>query len=185
MSTALFLVDVQASFTARDYWTPESTGPWQDAQRSLLDLARELGMPLVRIFHQEPGSDGPFDPEHGLIYPLSGFEDPAAVTFHKNVHNAFTDTELEAWLREHGITRLWVSGIRTEQCCETTTRVASDLGFEVDFVSEATLTFAMTRHGVTWSADEIKARTELVLEGRFARIVDVATLAKEYRSALV
>ncbi|XLM22660.1 isochorismatase family protein, partial [Chromobacterium piscinae] len=31
-----------------------------------------------------------------------------------------------------------ISGIRTEQCCETTARVASDLGYEVDFVSEAT-----------------------------------------------
>jgi hypothetical protein len=44
----------------------------------------------------------------------------------------------------------------------------------VDFVSEATLTFAMTdRHGHTWSARDIKARTELVLADRFARIVTV------------
>jgi len=36
------------------------------------------------------------------------------------------------------------------------------------------LTFAMQdRHGRQWSAEEIKARTELVLEDRFARIVTV------------
>jgi nicotinamidase-related amidase len=67
---------------------------------------------------------------------------------------------------------LIVSGIRTEQCCETTTRHASDSGYEVDFVSEATLTFAMTdRQGRRWTAAEIKARTELVLDGRFARVL--------------
>jgi hypothetical protein len=42
------------------------------------------------------------------------------------------------------------------------------------YVTEATLTFAMQdRHGREWSAEEIKARTEWVLEGRFARIVSV------------
>jgi len=39
--------------------------------------------------------------------------------------------------------RLIVAGISTEQCCETTARHASDEGFEVDYVGEATLTFAM------------------------------------------
>ena len=61
------------------------------------------------------------------------------------------------------IRRLIVSGIRTEQCCETTTRHASDIGYKVDYVTEATLAFAMTdRRGRVWSPQEIKERTELV-----------------------
>ena len=47
------------------------------------------------------------------------------------------------WLRRASIGELLVTGIRTEQCCETTTRHASDLGFEVRYVSDATLTFPM------------------------------------------
>jgi nicotinamidase-related amidase len=78
------------------------------------------------------------------------------------------------WLVQNRIQRLIVSGIRTEQCCETTTRHASDLGYLVDYVTEATLTFPMMdRHGRVWSPQEIKDRTELVLEDRFARIVTV------------
>ena len=70
--------------------------------------------------------------------------------------------------------QLIVSGIRTEQCCETTTRHASDLGFSVDYVTDATLTFPMTHaSGVVLSAADIKLRTELVLSGRFARIATV------------
>lgn len=98
-----------------------------------------------------------------------------AVEFVKHVHNAFTDTGLDRWLRARGITRLIVSGIRTEQCCETTARVASDLGYSVDFVAEATLTFPMTdvKSGKEFSAATIRERTELVLRDRFARIATV------------
>ena len=98
-----------------------------------------------------------------------------AVTFTKHVHNSFTDTGLDLWLRRQGVQRLIISGIRTEQCCETTARVGSDLGYAVDFVSEATLTFPMTHaaSGRTFSAQEIVTRTELVLANRFARIVSV------------
>ncbi|MDT8895824.1 isochorismatase family protein [Halomonas sp. I1] len=182
MNTALLMIDVQASFPARDYWDEALAAPWRERQHALLELARQAGIPVVRIFHEEPGSATPFDPVNGLIRPLEGFDEPAAATFHKRAHNAFTDTELQGWLRERDIGRLLISGIRTEQCCETTTRVAADLGFEVDFVSEATLTFPMSRLGRTWSAEDIRARTELVLEGRFARIVDVAGLAKEWEA---
>ena len=95
---------------------------------------------------------------------------------HKRFHSAFAGTPLAARLTEMGVTQLIVSGIRTEQCCETTTRQAADSGFSVDFVSEATLTFAMTlgRTGRVFTAAEIRERTELVLDERFARIVTVA-----------
>lgn len=181
MATAMLLIDVQASFPARNYWVETLAADWRPRQRRLLDLARSAGIPVIRVLHEEPGSGTPFDPMSGLVRPLEGFEDDADATFCKRAHNAFTDTGLERWLRLAGIHRLVISGIRTEQCCETTARVGSDLGFEVDFVSEATLTFPMTRAGRTWSAEEIRGRTELVLEGRFARIADIDTLGREWR----
>jgi len=39
------------------------------------------------------------------------------------------------------VRRVTITGIQMEQCCETTTRVAADLGYAVDFVTEATMTF--------------------------------------------
>jgi nicotinamidase-related amidase len=96
------------------------------------------------------------------------------VRFEKRSHSAMVGSGLDVWLVQQGIGRLIVCGIRTEQCCETTTRHASDLGYEVDFVTEATLTWAMTdRQGRVWSPEEIKARTELVLNGRFATVATV------------
>ena len=99
--------------------------------------------------------------------------EPDAV-FRKRGHSALVGSGLDVWLISNNIKRVIVSGIRTEQCCETTTRHASDLGFDVDYVGEATLTFPMTDiSGNVWSAAEIRARTELVLADRFARITTV------------
>jgi nicotinamidase-related amidase len=105
--------------------------------------------------------------------------DPTVVV-HKQVHSALyartsEGLALEAWLRQRDIGRLLITGIRTEQCCETTARHASDAGFEVHYVSDATLTFPMrTRAGREVSAAELRERTELVLEDRFAQIVPSA-----------
>jgi nicotinamidase-related amidase len=78
-------------------------------------------------------------------------------------------------LRKEGIEEILVTGIRTEQCCETTTRHASDAGFKVTFATDATLTFPMeSRSGRKFSTADIRERTELVLDGRFARIVSTA-----------
>jgi nicotinamidase-related amidase len=83
-------------------------------------------------------------------------------------------TGLDVWLTQNGVNRIVVSGIRTEQCCETTTRHASDLGFAVDYVTEATLTFDMQNEdGTPLTAAEIRQRTATVLKDRFAKICTV------------
>jgi nicotinamidase-related amidase len=84
------------------------------------------------------------------------------------------NADLRAWLASRKIERLVVSGIRTEQCCETTTRHGCDLGFDMVYVAEATLTFPMTHaDGRTFSPAEIRERSELVLAGNFARVATV------------
>lgn len=177
MQTALLLIDVQQSFMARPYWQADDAVAFLERTNTLLAGAAARGVPVLRIFHTDGPrqADNPFAPESGLIRPLDGLApfDPAA-SFTKHRHSALVGTGLDVWLVEHGIRRLIVAGIRTEQCCETTTRHASDLGYEVDFVGEATLTFAMqTPAGAPLSAALIRERTETVLAGRFATLTTV------------
>ena len=173
--SALIVIDVQESFAQMPFWPQGLHAPFQQALLKLDAGARAAGVPVVHIFHV--GQGGPFREDSGFVKPLAWLPGDPAVRFDKHTHNAFTDTGLDLWLRRQGVTKLLISGIRTEQCCETTARVGSDLGYDVDFVSEATLTFPMTHAGSgrTFSAEEITTRTELVLADRFARIVDVDT----------
>jgi nicotinamidase-related amidase len=167
---AVLVIDVQQSFLHAPYWREDDVPEFRHQLVRLLHGAAEKGWPVVRILHED--GDAHFSAASGLVRPLDWVPPAHDVVFHKHVHNAFTDTGLEAWLRERGISRVIVTGIRSEQCCETTSRVASDLGFTVDYVTEATLTFPMihARSGQHYDAQDIKQRTELVLEGRFARI---------------
>ena len=182
MKQALLVIDVQESFRQRPYFRADELPAFLANVQSLIDRSRERGIPVVQVFHREGGDDrtNPFTAASGFVQPMPELELRADAVFHKGVHSAMFATAadggtLERWLRARGIDELLVTGIRTEQCCETTTRHASDLGFAVRYVTDATLTFPMrTRAGREVSAAEIRERTELVLDGRFARIVSSA-----------
>jgi nicotinamidase-related amidase len=182
MQQALLVIDVQESFRRRPYFRADELPRFLANVQSLIDRSRERSVAVVQVFHQEPGDDGgnPFTAASGFVRAMPELRFRPDAVFHKQVHSALFGTDaqgltLEAWLRTRGIGELLVCGIRTEQCCETTTRHASDLGFAVRYATDATLTFPMrTRTGREVSPAEIRERTELVLEGRFARIVSSA-----------
>lgn len=174
MKSCLIVIDVQESFRQRPYFSAAGLPTYLAAQNALIEGCVAQGVPVVRVFHSEGPSDtgNPFAIESGHVRALDGLADfDAAATFTKSRHSALVGTGLEVWLIRHGIQRLIVSGIRTEQCCETTTRHASDLGFTVDFVTDATLTWDMVQpDGRTLPAEDIKIRTATVLAGRFATL---------------
>lgn len=181
MKRALLVIDVQESFRARPYWRAEDLGPFLTHTQRLIDEAARAGTPVLQIFHEDPGGpDEPFSPASGLVRALHELRIQPTEVFRKSVHSALYGrnafgTTLEAWLRAHDIGEVVITGIRTEQCCETTARHASDAGFQVRYVTAATLTFAM-RHssGREYSPADLRERTELVLAGRFAKIVSPA-----------
>ena len=181
--TALLVIDAQESFRHRPYYRESETPGFVARLQVLIDGAKSAGIPVVQIFHVE--DSGPFAESSGFVQTLAPLVVAPDAVFRKRRHSALVGSGLDVWLVEQGIHRLIVSGIRTEQCCETTTRHASDLGYVVDFVGEATLTFPMVdAAGREWSAAEIRARTELVLARRFARIATVEEALTRHRRAL-
>ncbi|XVJ71018.1 MAG: isochorismatase family protein [Rhizobacter sp.] len=180
MQTALLLIDVQQSFRLRPYWSDEHVAAFLDRCNALVAACVKAKVPVVRILHVEgpKNIDNPFAVESGQVRPLDGLIDfPAAAEFQKSRHSALVGTGLGVWLHQQGIQKLIVAGIRTEQCCETTTRHASDEGWTVQYVSEATLTFDMqTLDGKLLPAMDIVKRTEAVLKDRFAQICTTAEI---------
>ncbi len=168
--SALLVIDAQESFRHRPYWSEVDYPAYFAAQQKLVDDCKARGVPVVSVFHVEP--EGDFSLASGHVKTLRELSVEADLTVHKHVHSALQSDVLNTFLTSRGISKLLISGIRTEQCCETTTRAAFDRGFEVDYMINATLTFEMVRNGKRYSSADIKERTALVLEGRFARIVN-------------
>jgi nicotinamidase-related amidase len=183
--SALLVVDVQDSFKVGSRWNRRNNPGFEQNLDRLIRSYRAAGLPVIFILHNDPDPGfRPGDPEVRLMDFLVREEgDPLLL---KNTRNSFTSTNLQEILEAKGVRRLVVTGISTEQCCETTTRVAADFGYDVDFVTEATMTFPIAdpETGGEMSADEITRRTELVLRGRFARITRVAALEEELRGVV-
>ena len=173
MNRALIVIDVQESFRQRDSWQRVSEPAIVAKVGALVGLAREAGDLVVWVLHTEPGSGGVFEPDSPYLRLMDGLNPlPGEPVLTKTSRNCFTTTNLQQTLTGRGVRELVLCGIQTEQCCETTARVAADLGFEVTFVTEATATFPIAhRSGVgELGVEDIISRTEYALSGRFATI---------------
>lgn len=136
MSTALIVIDIQESFRRRPDWAQISAPDIVERAQQLVDHARRVGEHVVWVLHAAPGSGGPFDPALGQVVLASGLEPcPGEPLITKTSHNAFTTTNLGQQLTRLGVDRIRLIGIRTEQCVETTARLASDYGYAVEVVS--------------------------------------------------
>lgn len=140
---------------------------------------------MIYFMHTD---DDPGFERGGPHYKLMDFLSPhdAEPVLHKDTRNVFTSTGLPALLMEKGIRRVVITGIQMEQCCETSARVAADLGYAVDFVTEGTMTFPIPNHdrpGEELGVEAIRERTEYALRRRFATIASVDKIEQELAEA--
>jgi nicotinamidase-related amidase len=181
MKSALIVVDVQQSFEHRPYWQADDADLFVQRLQQLIDRCKAAGVPVLQVFHEE--ETGVFARSSGLVKTLASVRIEPTEVFVKTVHSSLfgrsaNGTSLESWLRQNGVEHVIVTGIRTEQCCETTARHASDSGFKVTYALDATLTFPMVaKSGRTYSVADLKERTALVLQDRFANVVNADAVA--------
>src|SRR5713226_8770613 len=181
--SALLVIDAQDSFKAGARWERRNNPNFEKNVSLLLEGYRAAHLPIVFFLHND--ADEAFSRD-SRFFKLMDFiqtrpDEPVMV---KTTRNCFTSTALQPFLIERGVRRVGITGIQMEQCCETTARVAADLGYAVDFVTEATMTFPIPnwdKPGEELGVEAIRERTEYALRRRFARITTVNQLTKELK----
>jgi nicotinamidase-related amidase len=179
--TALVVVDVQQGFDELEYWSPtgrRDNSACEANVGALIAAWRDAGRPLVYVRHDsdEEGSPlRPGTPGHEFRDVVTGSPD-LLVT--KQVNSAFYGSpDLDGWLRAEGIASLAVCGVTTNHCCETTARMAGNLGYDVLFVLDATHTFdRLGPDGTVVSAEDLTRATAASLHDEFATVVSTADL---------
>jgi nicotinamidase-related amidase len=174
---ALIVVDVQHGF-ADPRWGRRNNPACEANIAALLRTWRRRGHPVVLVRHDstEPGSPlAAGTPGNELQDFVRGDAD-LLVT--KTVNSSFHGTpSLADWLDHEGIRSIYVCGITTNHCCETTARVGGNLGYDVHFVLDATCTFdRLSPEGELVSADELARVTATNLHGEFATVVGTAVV---------
>ena len=89
----------------------------------------------------------------------------------KNHASSFVGTDLNYRLRALGIDTVVIIGYMTQNCCDATARDASQLGFNVEFISDANGTLAFCNEAGEVSAEELH-RSFLVAQAfGFSRVL--------------
>jgi len=177
-STALIVVDVQKGFDDASYWGPRNNPDCESNIEELIAAWRAQDWPIVFVRHDSKTPSSPLAASskgNRFKEAIKGEPDLLVV---KDVHTAFYgDPDLDAWLKEHGISGVAICGIQTNMCCESTARMASDLGYEVLFVADATHTFdIVTETKKVYRAREIARYTMLTIDAEFGKVVRTSDL---------
>ncbi len=172
---ALLVIDVQKGFSLLDV-KGERNNPGCEANvEKLIAAFRSAGQPIVFVKHNSkmpasvlrPGQEG-----NDFKEMITG-EPDLLVT--KSVNSAFYgEPDLHAWLTGNQIDAVAICGIQTNMCCETTARMAGNLGLDTWFVLDATHTFAKTAEGVKISAEQLSQTTAVNLSGEFATVLSTS-----------
>ena len=174
---ALLIIDVQKGLAETSLGSRNN--PDAEANMALILAAwRKRRWPIIHIRHCSVEPDSALRPElpgnayQDVVLPLPGEKE-----FTKTTNSAFIDTGLEQYLRANGISALVIIGLTTDHCVSASTRMASDLGFDVTLVTDATAAFARNGYdGRHYSGDEIHRVNLVSLDGEFCALSNTAQL---------
>ena len=169
---ALIVIDVQKGFSEHDVRGERNNPACEENVAKLIAAFRAANQPIVFVKHNSKS-------EASVLHPSkegNEFKDVVSGTpdllVTKSVNSAFYgEPDLHAWLIESNIDAVAICGIQTNMCCDTTARMAGNLGLDTWFVLDATHTFAKTAGGVKISAEDLAQATAVNLSGEFATVL--------------
>ncbi|MFS0518771.1 cysteine hydrolase family protein [Nostoc sp. UIC 10607] len=173
MKRALLVIDVQNEYFTGKLPISYPSGSL-DKILQVMNVANERGIPVIIVRHTQP-------PENSAIFKKGSPEwelhpeitkRPYDLLIEKSLPGSFTETELEAWLKERNIDTVVISGYMTQMCCDTTARQASHLGFSVEFLSDATGTLAFTNNAGVATDEELHRATLVSQDTFISKVID-------------
>lgn len=173
---ALAIVDMQMGMQirideGRDCVNPEAP----ERVASIVEMFRQKSLPVIHIRHSDMDRDSLFHADSAGYPPLPCAEAlDSEPIFLKHTSSAFASTDLASFLRENGITELFVTGAVAGFCINSTIRAGADLGFDMTVIEDAVIGFDLPSAGL--SAQVIFDVTMAHLAADFARITDTASV---------
>jgi nicotinamidase-related amidase len=142
-NTALLVVDLQKGIIGSRFIRP--IDEVVERAFALTDAFRRFGLPvvLINVAGGAPGrteqprrNEGPLPADFADFVPELG-HGPDDIVVTKRTWSAFASTDLEAQLRERGVTQVVIAGVATGTGVEATARQAYEQGFNVTLALDA------------------------------------------------
>jgi nicotinamidase-related amidase len=170
MPAALLIIDMQVGL----FHGPEKP---HEGERSLANIqqlikkARLNNVPVFAVRHTGPeGSPIAAGSPFWQLLPELGLDAEIDVLFNKSRPNAFHGTELAQQLTAAQIDDLYIVGMKSQFCIDSTCRAAADLGFKPLLVADA----HTCMDTAALPAQAIIDHHNATLGGAFARLINSA-----------
>jgi len=153
---ALLLVDVQNDFCEGGSLAVPDSNEIFPVINQWIRKAEEAGWPILasrdwhtvdHISFEDRGGPWPVhcvqDTPGAEFHPKMELPDSAirvskGTAFDTDAYSAFDGTQLDSYLRRHGIHRLFVAGLALDVCVQATVRDALKHGFAVELITDGT-----------------------------------------------
>lgn len=184
MQRALLVIDIQ-----NEYFTGKLPVTYpKDSFKNILkviDFANKNKIPIIIVQHSKLEKDAATfkkgTHEHEIHEEVLKRNYDKLIE--KNLPGTFTGTKLESWLKENDIETVTICGYMTQMCCDTTARQAMHLGFNVEFLSDATGTLDISNSAGKISAKELHKAILITQAMIFSKVMSaeewINTLKKE------
>lgn len=137
MSAALLIIDMQVGL----FHSPEKP---HDGERVLANIqqliakARQQDVPIFAVRHTGPeGSPTAAGSRFWQLLPALELNADVDLLFDKSRPDAFHNTDLAQQLKTKKVDELYLVGMKTQFCIDSTCRAAADLGFKPLLVADA------------------------------------------------
>jgi len=175
MKSALLLIDIQNDYFEYGKNPLVGSNVAVNKANELLKFFRDKGKSVFHVQHVSTRPDATFFiPDtngveiHQQVKPLE-----SEVVVLKHYPNSFRDTILLDELKKSGIEQLFICGMMSHICVDTTVRAAKDLGFECIVAADACATRSLEFKGQYVDASMVQASFMAALSYFFAKVISV------------
>lgn len=150
-----------------------------------MDAARLHGVPVVVVQNTGPAGGPLFAAgSHGWELHEVVASRPRDHHIEKRLPSAYAGTDLAAWLHEHAVDTLVVCGYMTHNCVDSTVKHALHAGTSVEVLQDAIGAVPYTNRAGRASAEEIHRAFCVVMQSRFAAVMDTDEWIDALRSGV-
>lgn len=172
MKRALLVIDVQYEYFSGRLPVSHPADSFGHILAAM-DAAHGAGLPIAVIRHASSDPESPVfrqgSAEWQLHAEVAGR--PYDVLIDKQWPDSFHGTGLGDWLAARGVDTVAIAGYMTQMCCQTTASRAWHLGYQVEFIADATGTLDRPGFAGPVSADELY-RSVIAALARYADVLN-------------